>query len=107
MLSHNETELDIMLGFSEPGEVSTSSSGRDLLVIELKDLRLLRSLISGEIMSIDQFEGMPELTFEMPPIMTNLETVESLQDSTDAIAKITTFLASANLVMALVIGGSM
>lgn len=107
MLSHNETELNIMLEFSEPGEVSTSSLGKDQLVIELKDLRLLRSLISGETMSIDQFEGMPELTFEMPPIMKNLDTVESLQDSTDAIAKITTFLASANLVMALVIGGSM
>jgi hypothetical protein len=99
--------MSIKLEFSEPGEVSSTSSGRDRLIIELKDIRLFKSVLTGETMQLDQFSGKPELSFEMPPIVSNIETIESIKESTDMVSKITTFLSSANFGVGMILGGSM
>ena len=48
-----------MLKFQNPDEVSSTSLGRDRLIIELKDLRVFKSQITGEYMDHSSFKGLP------------------------------------------------
>ena len=58
-------------------------------------------------MSLDSFEGRPKIDFEIPPIISDINVVESLKGSTDMVQKITTFMSSANFGVGLILGGSM
>lgn len=78
VLSHTQDGINIKLDFSEPGEISSSSLGRDELKIELLDIKLFKSMVTGESMQYDQFEGMPEISFKMPPIVSDMGTIENL-----------------------------
>jgi hypothetical protein len=45
--------------FSDPGSVSASSVGKDVLTIDLKDIRIFKSKASSKSISLDSFEGRP------------------------------------------------
>jgi len=47
------------------------------------------------------------LKIELPPITTDLGTIETMQESTDLISKITTIMSGSNLFVGIVLGGSM
>ena len=49
----------MMLKFQNPDEVSSTSLGRDRLIIVLKDIRVFKSQITGEYMDHRSFEGIP------------------------------------------------
>lgn len=56
---HSAEGMNIMLKFQNPDEVSSTSLGRDRLIIELKDLRVFKSQITGEYMDHSSFKGLP------------------------------------------------
>ena len=59
VISHSGQEMKIQFEFSSPGEISSSSLGRDKMVIELLDIRLFKSIVSGETVKLQSFEGKP------------------------------------------------
>ena len=77
------------------------------MVIELLDIRIFKSKDSLKSISLDSFEGSPQISFDLPPITTDLGTVESIQGSTDVVSTVTTFLSSANFLVGIILGGSM
>ena len=93
--------------FQKPDEVSSTSLGRDRLIIELKDVRVFKSQITGEPMDHSSFEGLPQVEVVLSPLLLDEELAENLQDTTDMISVITNFLSSANFGVGIILGGSL
>lgn len=71
-MSHSAEEITIMLEFPDPADVSATSNGRDQLIIDVKDMKIFKSKLTGEVMSLESFEGRPQLSFSLPPITTDV-----------------------------------
>ena len=56
---HSAEGIKMMMQFQNPDEVSSTSLGRDRLIIVLKDIRVFKSQITGEYMDHRSFEGIP------------------------------------------------
>ena len=59
VLSHTATDINFQMEFSDPGSVSASSVGKDVITIELKDIRIFKSKATSKSISLDSFEGKP------------------------------------------------
>jgi len=56
----------------------------------------------------DSFPGaVPEITLTLPPQITDAEVADSLKDSADTGGQILNILSSGNVILSLVLGGSM
>ena len=59
VLYHTATEIIFQMEFSDPESVSATSFGKDVVTIDLKDIRIFKSKVSSKSISLDSFEGKP------------------------------------------------
>lgn len=74
----------------------------------IKNLGLFKSAESGSGIDVSTFEsGSPEISSSLPAMISDVGQIESLNESTDFIGKLTNFVSGGNFVVSLILGGSL
>ena len=76
VVNHTAREIDIKMSFSDPSSISSTAKGKDKLKINILDLKIFKSKSSGKGIDINSFEGKPEFTLLLPPMIVNEQIVE-------------------------------
>ena len=78
------------------------------MTCKFKNLAALTSAESGEALEESSFEGgKPEVKMALTPIVLDEGTVESLDETTDLMSKLTTFVTGGSFFISMFLGGSM
>ena len=108
LVSHEKQEIKFKFEFDNPDSVSSTTYGSDKLEMDIKNLAIFKSAESGDGIDVSTFENdKPKLTGFIPPIISDPEVAESLNESTDMMGKLTNFVSGGNFVISLIMGGSM
>jgi hypothetical protein len=75
---------------------------------KFKNLGIFTSAETGEALEESSFEGgKPEVKMDLTPIVLDEGTVENLDDTTDMMSKLTTFVTGGSFFISMFMGGSM
>lgn len=78
---HNPTIIDIQIQFENPNEISSSPWGQDTIIVDILELSVFKSALTGTEMDTSMLEK-DAVVKSIPPLIIDIDQVRQLETST-------------------------